>query len=374
MCGVAAPVPETVNGLHSEFRGGFYMKYFGLSRLGVCGVAVLLLGAFAIARTPEGGYHLLKKYELGAAPGGKEYWDYITFDASTRRLYISHNSEVKVVDADSGAILGSIADLKRVHGIALVSDLGRGFISDGGADEAVVFDLKTLKVTGHIKTGGNPDCILYEPASKHVFTMNGKSSDATVIDPATETVVATIPMGGRPEYAVADGKGMIYDNIEDKDEVVALDSRTNTVKARWPIAPSGGGTAMDMDVQHRRLFIGGRNKVLAIMDADSGKVLQTFPIGDGVDTNIYEPETGLLFTATREGTLHIFHEDTPDKFSVVETVRTEFGARNMALDHKTHRLFIDTGDFAPAAAPTAEQPKPQPTPVSGTFRLLVYGR
>ena len=374
MCGVAAPVPETVNGLYLEFRGGFYMKYFGLSRLGVCGVAVLLLGAFAIARTPEGGYHLLKKYELGAAPGGKEYWDYITFDASTRRLYISHNSEVKVVDADSGAILGSIADLKRVHGIALVSDLGRGFISDGGADEAVVFDLKTLKVTGHINTGGNPDCILYEPASKHIFTMNGKSSDATVIDPATETVVATIPMGGRPEYAVADGKGMIYDNIEDKDEVVALDSRTNTVKARWPIAPSGGATAMDMDVQHRRLFIGGRNKVLAIMDADSGKVLQTFPIGDGVDTNIYEPETGLLFTATREGTLHIFHEDTPDKFSVVETVKTEFGARNMALDHKTHRLFIDTGDFAPAAAPTAEQPKPQPTPVSGTFRLLVYGR
>jgi len=349
------------------------MRLFRFSRFGACG-AVLLLGGLALAGPPESGYHLLKKYELGAAPGGKEYWDYITFDASTRRLYISHNSEVKVVDADSGALLGSIADLKRVHGIALVSDLGRGFISDGGADEAVVFDLKTLKVTGHINTGGNPDCILYEPASKHIVTMNGKSSDATVIDPATETVVATIPMGGRPEYAVADGKGMIYDNIEDKDEVVALDSRTNTVKARWPIAPSGGATAMDMDVQHRRLFIGGRNKVLAIMDADSGKVLQTFPIGDGVDTNIYEPETGLLFTATREGTLHIFHEDTPDKFSVVETVRTEFGARNMALDHKTHRLFIDTGDFAPAAAPTAEQPKPQPTPVSGTFRLLVYGR
>jgi outer membrane protein assembly factor BamB len=181
-------------------------------------------------------------------------------------------------------------------------------------------------------------------------------------------------MGGRPEYAVADGKGMIYDNIEDRDEVVALDSHTNTVKAHWPIAPSGGATAMEMDVQHRRLFIGGRNKVLAIMDADTGKVLQTFPIGDGVDTNIYEPETALLFTATREGTLHIFHEDTPDKFSLVETIKTEFGARNMALDSKTHKLFIDTADFAPAAAPTTEQPKPQPTPVSGTFRLLVYGR
>src|SRR5437879_9368227 len=167
------------------------MRLFRFSRFGACG-AVLLLGGLALAGPPESGYHLLKKYELGAAPGGKEYWDYITFDASTRRLYISHNSEVKVVDADSGAILGSIADLKRVHGIALVSDLGRGFISDGGADEAVVFDLKTLKVTNHIKTGGNPDCIIYDPASKHVFTMNGKSSDSSVIDPASLTVIATI--------------------------------------------------------------------------------------------------------------------------------------------------------------------------------------
>jgi YVTN family beta-propeller protein len=349
------------------------MRLSDLNRLGVC-CALLLFGGLALAGPPEGGYHLLKKYELGAAPGGKEYWDYITFDASTRRLYISHNTEVKIVDADSGAIIGSIPDLKRVHGIALVAEIGRGFISDGGADEVVVFDLKTLNVTGHIKTGANPDCILYDPASKHIFTMNGKSNNASVIDPVTAAVVATIPMGGRPEYAVADGNGMIYDNIEDKDEVVALDSRTNTVRARWSIAPSGGATAMDMDTQHRRLFIGGRNKVLAIMDADSGKVLQTFPIGDGVDTNIYEPETGLLFTATREGTLHIFHKDTPDKFSVVETVKTEFGARNMALDPRTHKLFTDTADFAPAAAPTAEHPKPQPTPVSGTFRLLVYGR
>jgi len=256
----------------------------------------------------------------------------------------------------------------------LVSDLGRGFISDGGADEAVVFDLKTLKITNHIKTGGNPDCIIYDSASKHIFTMNGKTNDASVIDPASLSVIATIPMGGRPEYAVADGKGMIYDNIEDKNEVVALDSRANSVKARWPIAPAAEATAIDMDVQHRRLFIGGRNKILAIMDADTGKVVQTFPIGSGVDTNTYEPETGLLFTAVREGALHIFHEDSPDKFSVVETVKTEFGARNMALDPKNHKLFIDTADFGPAPAPTAEQPNPQPTPVSGTFRLLVYGR
>jgi YVTN family beta-propeller protein len=289
-------------------------------------------------------------------------------------VYVSHNTEVKVVDADSGKIVGSIGDLKRVHGTALVSDLGRGFLSDGGSDEVVVFDMKTLKPTGHIKTGGNPDCIIYDPASKHVFTFNGKTSDSSVIDPATGTVVATIPMDGRPEYAVSDGNGTIYDNIEDKNEVVALDTKTNTIKNRWPIAPAEEATAIDLDAQHHRLFIGGRNKVLAIMDTDSGKIIQTFPIGAGVDTNIFDPSTGLLFVAVREGILHVFHEDSPDKFSVVENVKTEVGARNMALDSKTHKLFISTADFGPAPAPTTEQPNPQPTPVPGTFRLLVYGR
>jgi len=336
--------------------------------------AVILCSGLAAAGRPEGGYHLLKKYDLGAAPGGKEYWDYITFDGSSRRLYISHNTEVKVVDADSGAIVGSIPDLKRVHGIVVLSNLGRGFISDGGADEVVVFDLKTLKPTGHIKTGGNPDCIIYDPASKHIFTMNGKSNDASVIDPAALTVLATIPIGGRPEYAVPDGHGTIYDNVEDKNEVVAIDSMRNTVKSHWPIAPAEEATAIDLDAQHHRLFIGGRNKLLAIMNVDSGKVVQTFPIGAGVDTNIFEASTGMLFVATREGTLHVYHEISPDNFSVVEAVKTEFGARNMALDPKSHQLFLDTADFAPAAEPSTEQPHPQPTPVSGTFRLLVYGR
>jgi YVTN family beta-propeller protein len=339
----------------------------------LCGAAAWC-GTLLPANPSGGGYHLLTKYDLGAAPGGKEYWDYMSFDPSSRRLYISHNTEVKVVEADTGKIVGSIADLKRVHGIALVPHLGKGFISDGGADEAVVFDLKTLNVTGHIKTGGNPDCIIYDPAAKHIFTMNGKTNNASVIDPANDTVVATIDMGGRPEYAVSDGHGTIYDNIEDKNEVVALDSRANTVKSRWPIAPAEEATAMDMDLEHHRLFIGGRNKLLAIMDSETGKVMQTFPIGAGVDTNIYEARTGLLFTATREGTLHVFHEDSADKFSAVETVKTEFGARNAALDPKTHRIFIDTADFGATPEPTAEQPHPQPTPVPGTFRLLVYGR
>lgn len=348
----------------------------GIKRLQIVFLSTIVLcSALVLARPPEGGgFRLLKTYDLGAAPGGKEYWDYITFDKATRRLYVSHNTELKVVDADSGTIVGGIGDLKRMHGTALVSELGRGFISDGGADEVVMFDMKTLKVTGHIKAGGNPDCIIYDPASKHVLAFNGKTNDASVIDPASAAVVATIPMGGRPEYAVTDGQGTIYDNIEDKNEVVSLDTHSNTVKARWPIAPAEGATAIDLDVRHHRLFIGGRNKVLAIMNVDSGKIVQTFPIGAGVDTNIFDPESGLLFVAVREGILHVFHEDNPDKFSVVQDVKTEFGARNMALDAKMHTLFLSSADFAPAAQPTADQPNPQPTPVSGTFRLLLYGR
>jgi YVTN family beta-propeller protein len=350
--------------------GGYGVKIVALGRMACCGV--LLVGSLFAA--PDVGYRFLKKYSLSSPPGGKEYWDYITFDSSSGRLYLSHNTEVKVLEADSGTELGNISGLTRVHGIALVGALNKGYISDGGADEVVVFDPKTLKVNGHIKTGKNPDCIIYDPASKHVFTFNGRSNDATVIDPQQDSVVATIPMGGRPEYAVADGTGTIFDNIEDKNEVAVLDSRSNTIKARWPIAPAEEASAMDMDIEHHRLFIGGHNKLLAIMDSNNGKLIQTFPIGSGVDTNIFDPETGLIFTAVREGILHIFHEDSPNQFSAVQEVKTEFGARNAALDRKNHRLFIDTADFGPPPAPTAEQPHPAPVPVSGTFRLLVYGR
>jgi len=350
------------------------MKVSGLGRIAVC-LSILLLGIHTVATHSESGYHLLKKTPLGVAAGDREYFDYITVDASTRRVYLSHGTEVKVVDADSFAVLGNISGLKQDHGIALVNEIGKGFISDGGADRVVIFDLKTLKVTGEVKAGGNPDYILYDPASKYVFTFNGSSKDSTVIDPANGTVVATLPMGGRPEQAVADGKGMIYDNISDTNEVAALDSRALKIKARWPVAPAGLPTSMAMDRQHRRLFIGARNpKLMVVMNADSGSVIKMFEIGDRVDANAYEPGTGQVFAATREGTLHIFHEDSPDNFSMVETIKTEFGAKTMGLDPKTHNLYLDTSDFGPPTAPTAEQPNPQPTAILGTFRLLVYGR
>jgi len=338
------------------------------------GLCLLVVGAYVLA-SPPSGYHLFKKIPFGAAPGSIEYFDYITFDAATRRVYLSHGTEVKVLDADSGSVVGTVSDLKRCHGIVVLNDLGRGFITDGDAGQVVIFDLKTFKKVGEVKADADADSIIYDSVSKRIFVFNGRPKSSTVIDPVKGTVIATIPLGGAPEQAVADGKGVIYDNLEDTNEVVAIDSRTLKIKSRWPVAPSGQPVAIAMDRQHRRLFISGRNpKLLVVMDADTGKIIgQPFPIGDRVDTNIYDPETGMIAASTREGTIHVFHEDSPDKVSIVETVKTEFGAKTMAHDPKTHNLYVDTSDFGTAPAPTPQQPNPQPVAKPGTFRLLIYG-
>jgi YVTN family beta-propeller protein len=338
-------------------------------------VCILGIGIFVCAAPPAGGYHLLKKIPLEAAPGGGEYFDYVTVDSAARRAYLSHGTEVVVLNADTGATIGKVTGMKRNHGVALVPDLGRGFISDGDAAQVVMFDLNTLKTIGTIKGEMDADSILYEPVSKHVFVFNGDAKSSTVIDPAKGTVIATIPLGGAPEQAVADGRGMIYDNLEDTNEVIALDSRTLKIQSRWKVAPAGQPVSMAMDRQTRRLFIGGRNpKLLIVMDADTGKIIgEPFPIGDRVDTNIFDPETQFIAASTRDGNIHIIHEDSPNKFAVVETVKTEFGAKTMGLDSKTHNLFVDTSDFD-TPAPTAQQPNPQPRAKPGTFRLLIYGR
>jgi YVTN family beta-propeller protein len=239
-----------------------------------------------------------------------------------------------------------------------------------------MFDLKTLKITGRIKGENDADTIIYDPASKRVFVFNGSPKTATVIDPEKASVVATIPLGGAPEQAVADGKGMIYNNLESTNEVIAIDSRNLVIKSRWPVAPAGSPVSIAMDRAHRLLFIGSRNpKMLVVMDADTGKIIgEPFTIGDRVDTNVFDPETGLIAAATREGLLHIFHEDSPDKISVVEAVKTEFGAKTMGLDLKTHNIYLTTSDFGPAPPPTEKQPNPQPVATPGTFRLLIYGR
>jgi DNA-binding beta-propeller fold protein YncE len=337
---------------------------------------VWTLCACVLTAAPAGGYHLIKTVPLGAAEGGGEYFDYITVDSAARRVYVSHGTEIKVLDADSYAVLGTISGFKRDHGVAVAPKLGRGFVSDGDLGQAIIFDLKTLKKIGEAKADKDADSILYDPASKRVFVFNGEPKSATVIDPAQGTVLGTIALGGSPEQAVADGKGMIYDNLEDTNEVVAIDSRSLQIKSRWPVSPAGQPVSIAMDRKSRRLFISGRNpKLLVVMDADNGKIIgQPFPIGDRVDTTIFDPETKVVASSTREGTIHIFHEDSPDKLTVVETVKTEFGAKTMGLDVKTHNLFVDTSDFDPPGPPTEKQRNPQPRAKPGTFRVLVYRR
>ena len=338
-------------------------------------VAFALLGTVALASPPGPGYHLIKKVSSGAAPGGGEYFDYVTVDSAARRVYLSHGAEVKVLDADNFSVVGTISGLKRCHGVVVLPDLGKGFITDGDAGKVVVFDLKSLKTTAEIKNSPDTDSLVYDPASKLIFTFNGDSKNATVIDPVKETVVKTIHLGGGVEQSVADGKGTIYDNNEEKNDVAVIDTKSLTIKARWPIAPAGSPVAMDMDREHRRLFSSGREpKFLVVMDADSGKVLQSLPISSGVDGTVFDSETGLLFVSTRAGKLHIFHEDSPDQLAEVETVETEFGAKTMNIDPKTHNLFLVTADFGAPGPPTKKHPHPQRAPLPGTFRLLVYGR
>jgi DNA-binding beta-propeller fold protein YncE len=347
------------------------MRISGLGYFVFCGSFLLLVG-YIVASPPKGAYHLHKSVPLGAAEGGDEYYDLIALDAGMRRVYLTHGTEVRVVNADSGTEVGTITGMKKSHAVAMVQELGKGFITDGGADEVLVFDLKTLKVTGRVKTDSGPDSIMYDPASKRIFSFNGHANDATVIEPRSETVVGTIPMGGVPEFAVSDGKGTIYDNIENTSELAVIDSHALKIKARWPVAPAETPGALAIDRQHRRLFIAGE-KMFVVMNADNGKVIKSFPISAGQDADAFDPETGLVFVSTREGMIHIFHEDSPDKYSVVEPVKTEYGAKCMALDPKTHNLFLDTSDFGPPPPATAQQPHPLPARIPGAFRLLIFG-
>jgi hypothetical protein len=363
------------------------MKFLGFDRFAV-GLFLALLSAcflssvYAGPKPAASGYHLIKTISLPPAPGGGEYYDYIVIDPETRRVYISHGTEVVVLNADNYSVVGKVEGLTRSHGIALVKELGKGFITDGDSrpgatvQQVVIFDLKTLKVTGKVATDQpDTDAIIYEPVTKHIFTFNGDSHNATVIDPVKQAVITNIDLVGEVEFPAVDGKGMVYDNNPGKDEVVAIDARTNTIKARWPTAPEGHPVSMAMDQKNRRLFSAGRGPQFVIMmDADTGKVLQSYPISAGVDANAFEPSTGTLFVSTREGMMHIYHEDSPDKLSELETVKTEYGAKTLQVDAKTHNVFLCTSDFNPPPAPTEKQPHPLATPKPGNFRVLVYGR
>ena len=312
-------------------------------------------------------YSVLKKVVLGGEGG----WDYLICDSAARRIYISRGTHVMVVDADTYAVVGDIPGTEGVHGIALAPEFGRGFTSNGRSNTVTIFDLKTLKILGTAPTGNGPDAIMYDPASKRVFTFNGHGGDTTAIDAASGKTVGTVTLGGQPEFAVADGQGRIYNNLEDKSELVQIDSQKLTVTARWPLAPCEEPSGLAMDTEHRRLFAGCHNQMMAVINADSGKVLATPRIGQGVDANAFDAGIQFAFSSNGDGTLTIVREDSPEKFSPYANVATRRGARTMALDLKTHHVFLVTAEFGPPPAPTPEHPHPRPQAIPGTFTLLV---
>ena len=331
-------------------------------------IMTMLLAAVALAA--GSGYHVVTTYKVGGDGG----WDYLTTDAEARRVYISRGTHVMVLDADSGKGVGDIADTPGVHGIALAPELGRGFTSNGREGTVSIFDIKTLATGSKVKVGDNPDAILYDPATKRVFTFNGRSQDSTVVDAASGKVLGTIKLDGKPEFAASDAKGMIYVNIEDKSELTAIDSNKMEVKANWPLAPCTEPSGLSIDRKKRRLYVGCDNKMMAVVDADSGKVLATPAIGEGVDATTFDAETGLAFASCGgDGVLTVVKEESPGKFTV-ENVPTQKGARTLALDAKTHNVFVVTAQFGARPDPTTDNPHPRPPMVPDSFVVLVVGK
>jgi YVTN family beta-propeller protein len=344
-----------------------HMKHLGSTRAGVTLVTLLLVTSSLAA---GGHYQVRKTYVLGGEGG----WDYLIIDPASRYLYLSRSTHVVVIDADSGKRVGDIPDTPGVHGIALAPEFGRGFVSNGGENTVSIFDLATLRVLGKISVGENPDAILYDPASKRVFTFNGRSHDATAIDAGKGVVLGTIKLKGKPEFAVSDEKGEVFVNLEDRSQLLALDPNQLEVKARWPLAPCEEPSGLAIDRKNRRLFSACGNKVMAVIDADSGKVISLLPIGEGVDAAAFDPDTALAFASCGEGVLTVVQEDAANQFRVVENVPTQRGARTMALDPASHQIFLVTAKFAALPAPTAEQPHPRPAILPDSFEVLVLSR
>jgi YVTN family beta-propeller protein len=304
--------------------------------------------------------------------GGSGGWDYLMADSDGRRLYVSHGTEVVVLDLDSQKIVGRVSGLTRIHGIALDHDANKGFISDGGANQIVAFDLKTLAVEQRIQVGQNPDAILFDPASKKVMAFNGRSQDISVIDPSSGSVAATLKAGGKPEFAVSDGKGSVYFNIEDKNEIGHLDASSLTVKDHWSIAPCDSPSGLALDTNNGRLFAVCDGEQMVIVDTTSGKVVSTVPIGKGPDATGFDAAHKLAFSSNgQDGTLTIVKQSSADQYAVLQTVKTQPGARTMTVDQKTGKIFLPTASFGPTPAASATTPRPRPTILPDTFRLLV---
>jgi DNA-binding beta-propeller fold protein YncE len=329
-------------------------------------LALVGLAAMGSLHAQEGQYHFAREIPVGGEGG----WDYLSVDPAAHRLYVSHATKVVVIDTQANKVAGEIPDTPGVHGFAIAADLGRGFSSNGRENKASIVDLKTLKLIQKVDTGENPDAIMYEPGRKEVYTMNGRGKSATVFDAQSGKVVATIPLEGKPEFAQADPKaGKVYVNIEDLNAIKVIDTATHKVTATWPIAPGETASGMAIDLDTHRLFIGCDNKLMLMVDNTNGKVIYSVPIGDGVDSNWFDPGPKLAFSSNGEaGTVTIAHEESPTLGKVVQTLKTKRGARTMALDPSTHNIYLAITDYEPQAAGTKERPKA----VAGTFRVLVY--
>jgi DNA-binding beta-propeller fold protein YncE len=319
------------------------------------------------AEPTDGGYKVLKTIKVGGEGG----WDYLTFDPEARRVYIARADRVLVFDVEKEKVVGEVAGTKGVHGVALAPKHKKGFASNGGDSTVTIFDLETLKETARPKVGSRPDAIIYDPASDRVFTFNAGSSDATALRADTGEVAGTVKLGGKPEFAVADGKGTVFVNVEDKEEVVAFDSKELKVKNRWPLAPGKTPTGLSLDPAKRRLYSACRNEKMVILDADSGKVLGSPAIGKGTDASAFDPGTGLAFSSNGEGTVSVIEEKPEGKFHVAATVPTQAGARTMALDPKTHNLYLVTAKFkAPAPGDKGKRGTMDPD----SFMILIVGK
>jgi len=318
----------------------------------------------------DGPYHFLKEISVGGEGG----WDCLAIDEAARRLYVTHATKVVVIDIDKDEVVGEIADTPGVHGFVPAPELQRGFSSNGQEDKSSIVDLKTLKTLSKVETGKNPDIILYDPEQQEVYTFNGRSDSATVFEAKTGKIVTTVALPGKPEFAAVDRKaGRVYCNLEDKSEVVAIDTKTHQIVNTWPIAPGEEPSGMGLDAEHHRLFLGCHNKMMVMLDNTNGKVVATVPIGDRVDGNAFDPGTQFAFSSNGDGTTTIAHEDTPDKLTVVQVLTTERGARTMAIDLKTHKIYLPSARYEPQAAPEAGAPRQRPKIIPGSFKILVFG-
>jgi DNA-binding beta-propeller fold protein YncE len=347
--------------------------YFAFLFLAAAAAFIMRVSAAPAEATPQAGasgYHVVNKFKLGGEGG----WDYITLEPTTHRLFISRGTHVMVVDPEKGTVLGDVTGMHRVHGIALVPEFNKGFVSDGDPGSVFIFDLTTLKVLDEVKTQPDCDGLIYDPGTKRIFTGNGDAKTATAIDAATGKVLGNVDLGGGPEFLQADGKGHLFVNLVDKSELVKVDAKALKVEATWPLAPCESPSGLAIDAAHERLFVGCHNKYMAMVDGDSGKVLGTVPIGQGVDANRFDPGTGYAFASTGDGSITVAHEDSPDKISSVDTIATQRGARTMEFDPVSHNLYTVTADFGPAPAAQPGQRPPRPPMLPDSFTLLVLAR